>query len=480
LPSSVLQVFIISRVEQALRQTVRLNHTLLINHPTRGKSAMPHPVKTATVILAFCICSVSALGDDWPQWLGPQRDSIWREKGIVETFPKQGLEANWRVPIAGGYAGPAVANGKVFVTDYLRESGDPVNRATKRTRLEGRERVLCFRDGDGSLAWKHEYECPYNVSYPAGPRTTPTVADGKVYTLGTMGNLCCLDADTGNLLWSIDFTKRYNIETPLWGFTGHPLVDGNKLICLVGGEGSVAVALDKDTGRELWSSLSAPEPGYCPPIIVDAGRRRQLIIWHATAINGLDPESGKVYWSVPLKPNYGMSIATPRKSGNHLFASGIGHQAALLTLDSDQPRAEVAWRGDNQTAVYCANSTPLIDDNVIYGVCHDGELRAVELSTGRRLWETYAATTGTRPAPYATAFIVKHEDRYFLFNEKGDLILARLSPDGYQEIGRFNVLEPTGNSFGRTGLVWSHPAFANQSIYARSNKELVCVSLSAE
>lgn len=432
--------------------------------------------KTIAAIVTFCICSVAALGDDWPQWLGPRRDSVWREKGIVKTFPQQGLKVKWRVPVAGGFAGPAVADGKVYVADYVVESGKPVNGPSKRCKLEGQERLLCFSADDGSLVWKHEYACSYDVSYPAGPRVTPTVVDGKVYTLGTMGDLCCLDADTGKLLWSMDFKEQYNTKTPIWGFAGHPLVEGNTLFCLAGGKDSVAVALDKDTGREIWRSLSAPEPGYCPPVMIDAGGRRQLVIWHSTAVNGLDPRTGKVYWSVPLKPSYGMSIATPRKSGNYLFACGIGHKAVLLTLDPDRPGAEIVWRGDSRTAVYCANSTPIIDGNVIYGVCRQGELRGVELSTGRRLWETCAATTGSRPAYYATAFIVKHEDRYFLFNDKGDLILARLSPEGYKEISRFNVLEPTDEGLGRE-VVWSHPAFANQSVYARNDKELVCVSL---
>ena len=440
---------------------------------------MAPAAKAIAAIVTCCVCCVSAFADDWPQWLGPQRDSIWREKGIVETFPQQGLSVKWRVAIAGGYSGPAVAGGKVYLTDYVRESGKAVNSPSRRAELEGRERVLCFNAADGAPLWKHEYRCSYVVSYPAGPRATPTVADGKVYTLGTMGDLRCLDAGTGELLWSKDLKKQYGTGTPIWGFAGHPLVDGRKLICLVGGTGSVAVALDKDSGREFWRSLSAREPGYCPPIIIHAGASRQLVIWHADAINGLDPETGKVFWSVPLKPSYAMSIATPRKYGDHLFASGIGHKGALLKLDRDRPHAEIVWRGDSRTAVYCANSTPLIEADVIYGVCRGGELRGVELSTGRRLWETYAATTGSRRAMYGTAFIVKHEDRYFLFNEKGDLILARLAPKAYEEIGRFHVLEPTGEAFGRK-VVWSHPAFANRAVYARNDKELVCVSLAAE
>lgn len=440
---------------------------------------MTQPLKTLTVMVICLLGCSAALGDDWPQWLGPNRDGVWREKGVVKSFPEDGLDVAWRAPVAGGYSGPAVAGGNVYVTDYVRESGEFANGPSIVPKLEGRERVLCFSAEDGSLVWKHEYPCSYRLSYPSGPRTTPTIAHGKVYTLGAMGDLLCLNAKTGDLLWSKDLKREYNVKTPIWGFSGHPLIDGQKLICLVGGEGSVAVALDKDSGEELWRSISAPEPGYCPPMIIEAGATRQLVIWHPKAINALNPETGKLYWSFPLAPSHGMSIAAPRLSGDLLFASGVGHKGLVLKLDRDHPAAEILWRGDSRTGVYSANSTPIIDGDVIYGVCHQGQLRAVELATGKRLWETLQPTTGSRPAGYGTAFLVKHENGYFLFNDQGDLILAQLSPEGYEEVSRFHVIEPTNESFGRP-VVWSHPAFANRSVYIRNDKELIRVSLAAD
>src|SRR5262249_49255583 len=153
----------------------------------------------------------------------------------------------------------------------------------------------------------------------------------------TEGNLFCLDTTTGKVLWSKVLTKEYKTETPIWGFTGHPLVDGKKLICIVGGEGSVAVAFDKDTGKELWKSLSAAEPGYCPPTSIEAGGVRQLLVWHPEAVNSINPETGKRHWSVPLKPNYGMSIAAPRQLGDYLFVGGITNRSVMLKLDRDKP-----------------------------------------------------------------------------------------------------------------------------------------------
>src|SRR5262245_16908665 len=130
------------------------------------------------------LCAIPAWADDWPQWLGPKRDGVWREQGILEKFPAKGPVVRWRVPIGGGYAGPAVAGGTVYVTDRILPEGasNPDNPFTRK-KVEGKERVLCI-DKKGKVVWKHEYECKYDIQYPAGPRTTPLISGGKVYTLG--------------------------------------------------------------------------------------------------------------------------------------------------------------------------------------------------------------------------------------------------------------------------------------------------------
>ena len=434
---------------------------------------------------SFLLCGVvlsvsvsTAVADDWPQWLGPRRDSVWRESGILETFPAGGPRVKWRVPIDGGYAGPAVAEGRVYVTDYVTD-GDRLTNPNNRARLQGSERVLCFDAADGKLLWKHTYPCAYDLAYPAGPRCTPALAHGKVYTLGAEGHLFCLDAVRGTVLWRHDFKKEYKVETPRWGFAAHPLIDGPRLICLVGGPGSVAVAFDRDTGKEVWRALSAREIGYCPPTLIEAGGTRQLLIWHAEALNSLNPENGKVYWSVPLEPNYGMAIAAPRQLGASLFAGGVGNRSVLLKLAADRPAAEVVWRGKPLTSVYPVNSTPFLEAGTLYGVDTKGALRAVKLETGQRLWATLAPTTGGDPGLAGTAFLVKQGSRFFLFSETGHLIIARLSPKGYDEIGRARILEPVGKAFDRR-VVWSHPAFARRCVFARNDRELVCVSLAAE
>ncbi len=436
----------------------------------------------AAIALTALVVSITteSFADDWPQWLGPQRDGVWREDGIIQRFPNGGLKAKWRVEAAGGYSGPAVADGRVFLTDYVRESGDPTNGPSRINELTGTERVQCFDAETGKRLWVHEASQDYALSYPAGPRATPTVHDGMVYAFGAMGKLWCLKASNGDVVWSKDLKTTYKAKTPIWGFCGHPLVDGNRLICLVGGEGSVAVALNRHTGEEVWAAVSAREAGYAPPTIIEAGGTRQLLIWDADKLNSLNPETGKVFWSQPLQPDYGMSIMAPQKHGDLLFASGIGNVGAAFRLSGERPAADLVWKGDAKTGVYCANSTPQIVDGVIYGVCcRRGQLRGVELTTGKRLWETFEPTSGGRGAGHATAFLTRNGNRWFLFNELGDLIIANLTRDGYEEISRTHLIEPTGEAFGRS-VVWTAPAFANRCVFVRNDKELACFSLAAE
>lgn len=430
--------------------------------------------------LVLCVSALQVSADDWPQWMGPQRDNVWREAGIVDHFPADGPPVVWRAPISGGYSGPAVVNGNVYVMDFIPKGGTNTLDFNNRDRRHGQERVLCF-DQQGKLRWQHSYDTEYLISYATGPRCTPTVADGKVYTLGAMGKLICFQASDGKILWHKDFREDYKADTPMWGFCGHPLVDGKRLFCVVGGEGSIAVAFDKDNGKELWRSLTARESGYCPPTMIQAGGKRQLLIWHAESLNSLDPKTGSVYWSHSLVPSYGMAVAAPRRSGDLLYTSGIRDVSLVVRLLPDRPMAEEVWRGEGKTAVPCSNSTPFLENGMVYGAdCNTGHLRGVRLATGDRIWETLAPTAGgERRASHGTVFIVKHEDRFFLFSETGDLIIARLTPERYEELSRAHLLEATGTAFGRN-VVWCHPAFANRCVYVRNDKELVCVSLAKE
>ncbi|HAM72890.1 MAG TPA: pyrrolo-quinoline quinone [Verrucomicrobiales bacterium] len=446
----------------------------------RSRLLPPRPLSVAALLLLGWTASLTA--EDWPQWLGPRRDGTWRESGILERFPAGGLRPRWRTPVGGGYSGPAVYKGRVYLLDRqlapdVKSPSDPFNRAT----LPGRERVLCLKESDGTLLWEHAYDAPYTVSYAAGPRTTPACDGNRIYTLGTEGHLLCLDARTGSRVWSHEFQKEYGIKTPLWGFAGHPLVDGNRVICLAGGDGSVAVAFDKETGKEVWRALSAKEPGYAPPMIHEFGGRRQLILWHPEGVNALDPATGRVLWTYPTAPiRFGMTIPSPRKSGDHLFLTSFYNGSLMLRVGAS--KADLVWESrkvseKDTDGLHCVMCTPWMEGGFIYGSCSYGQFRCLREETGERLWETYEPTSG-KSERWGHAFVVNHGAESFLFSEKGDLIIASLKPGGYRELSRAHLIDPANHDPGRD-VVWSHPAFANRSVYVRNDREILCVSLAA-
>ncbi len=428
--------------------------------------------RTAVIVSFLMTCAVA---DDWPQWGGPQGDIVWRESGIVDTLPTDGLLPRaWSVPVGEGYSGPAVADGKVYLTDRIL--------------ADRNERVLCFDAESGKQLWMQEYPARYTVSYPAGPRATPVVDDGRVYTIGAVGHMFCLDAATGDQIWRSDFQADYGTELPNWGMAASPMVDGDKLITLVGGsDGALVVAFDKVTGKEIWRSLDDSAVGYCPPVILEFGRRRQLIIWHPTAISALNPETGGVIWEVPWTIRYGLSIPMPRQVDNHLFLTAFYDGPMMLKVGADT--AKVVWRGKGTSeqdtdGLHSIMPTPWVDRNNIFGVCSYGQLRGLNTKTGDRLWETLDATGSGR---WWNAFIIPHQpdaqgqparNRFFLHNEQGDLIIAELTADGYNELSRARLVEPT-RKVQRRMTIWSHPAFAMKSVFARNDKALVRVSLAA-
>ncbi len=436
---------------------------------------------TSCFALACCLLVTStALADNWSGWMGNQRDGVYRETGIIDEVPSSGLDVKWRKEIHGGYAGPAAADGRVFVFDYEKESGKSFNNPGQRANLKGKERLTAFDWESGEQLWQHTYSCPYSVSYPAGPRCTPTVDGDHVYILGSEGDLTCLRASDGDVIWHRQLKNEFQLDVPIWGFSSHPLIDGDLLYTMVGGPGQGIAAFDKKSGEVRWKALDC-KTGYCPPSIINAGGTRQLIVFHPEGIDSLDPSNGSKYWNIDVEPSYEMSITRPMVEGNLMFVSSIHKEAVLIELGKSSPTAEVRWRGQPKNAVHCANSTPLFVGGVIYGTdCNEGSLIAVDSKDGSRLWTTFEATKPgeKRFIKHGTAFLTRvgQSDRYLIMSETGDLQMAKLTSDGFDDLGRFHVLEPTSECFGRD-VVWSHPAYANQTAFVRNDKEIVAVSL---
>ncbi|MEM8995330.1 MAG: PQQ-binding-like beta-propeller repeat protein [Acidobacteriota bacterium] len=416
--------------------------------------------------------------EDWPEWRGAGRGGEWTEapSELVESFPETGLDPAWRTPIHGGYAGPAVSGGLVFVVDFERKG-----------RTAGAESTLALDERSGELKWKRSWPADYvglEPRYATGPRATPTVDGERVFALGAMGQLVALTAADGAVEWRRDFVAEYGTEVPVWGMSGSPVVHGRLLVALVGGKkGATAVAFDKASGEEVWRAIETDgEPGYASPILFDVDGRTQLVLWHPGAIYGLDPATGKELWRVPFEVTLGLTVASPVLSGDKLLVSSFFNGSALVQLGGGSTVKEL-WRGASSSEVdtdglHALITTPVIDGDTIYGVGSYGQLRALDLATGERLWETMAPVV--EKARWAAAFLVKNGDRYVISNDRGELILATLDRrDGYREIDRADLIEPT-SPIGRRekkAVHWSHPAYANGHVVIRNDREVLRVDL---
>jgi outer membrane protein assembly factor BamB len=428
--------------------------------------------------LALIFIAAPLAAEDWPEWRGKGRLGVWSEDGIVETLPPGGLKVVWRAPLRAGFAGPAVASGRVFVADFQETSP-----------LRGVERAIALDEATGKILWTREWPAEYaglQRLYATGPRATPTVDAERVYFLGAKGELACLNANTGAVVWRRDFVKDYQAEIPVWGSVAAPLVDGPRLIAVVGGRpGAKIVAFDKATGKEVWRALSGEsgEPGYSPPVIVEAGGARQLIYWSPDAVTSLDPATGKVHWRQPFPIRLGLNPATPVFSRGRLFVTAFYNGPMMLALDASRPAASMMWKGSSDSEIetdklHSILSTPALDGDYIYGFDSYGPFRCIDARTGARVWESLEPTR--EKARWASGHLVRHAGRWFINNDRGELIVARLSPEGYQELSRAPLIKPTSNPGNRrqAGAVhWSHPAYANRRIYVRNDEEILAASL---
>ncbi|MCY3844237.1 MAG: PQQ-like beta-propeller repeat protein, partial [Acidobacteria bacterium] len=299
----------------------------------------------AALACAVACCLTAALdAEDWPQWRGVDRAAVWQETGIVERFAEGGLIVKWRTPVRAGFAGPAVADGRVFVPDYRETPGT-------RT-MDGRERLVALDEETGAVLWTREWPATYRNIVPVfatGPRATPTVDGDRVYILGAAGMLSCFDTASGDLIWQIDTVADYDVTVPVYGVAHSPLVEGDLLITLLGGEpDAMVVAFDKATGAEAWRALDTnAEAGYSSPIVTTAGGVRQLIVWHPAGVTSLDPATGRTWWEHDFPLASGLTIGTPVRSGRYLLITQVENGGLMLALNPDRPAARPVWTGAN-------------------------------------------------------------------------------------------------------------------------------------
>lgn len=408
------------------------------------------------------------LSQEWPQWRGEKRDGVWRETGELAEFKDGRVPRVWSLPIGAGYAGPVVAGGRVYVTDRLKEP-------------EAVERVLCVDAKTGKRLWLKSYPCVYEgFTYTAGPRASVTVADGVAYALGAAGHLHALDAVDGRPLWARDLRKDHRIRMPDWGISASPLVEGELLITQISGEGEACViALDRRSGETRWTSLP-DKAAYAAPMAVDQGGRRVVIVPLADRVVGLDAPTGALVWSYAMPGSrWPITISTPVLEGDLLFVTTAHVGAALLRL---KPGAvEEVWRRDGRNprsadTLHSVMTTPLILEGRIVGAHTKGEMRCLELMTGKRLWEDTRANPPDTHASFHLGRWGETGDTAWIFNEKGELIFARLTATGFEERTRGQLIEPTKEQLKR-GVTWSHPAFAGGRVFIRNDQELVCAQV---
>ncbi|HUG91018.1 MAG TPA: PQQ-binding-like beta-propeller repeat protein [Planctomycetaceae bacterium] len=391
---------------------------------------------------------------DWPRWRGPRGDGTWHGPPLPEDWPEGPLKTLWRKPVGGGYAGVIVAGQRVFVSDR-QTAGREV------------ERLLGFDAERGEPVWTFEYEVQYgDLDYGNGPRAAPTVADGRVYVLGALGDLNCLDAADGRVQWSTHLARDLRGRRPTWGYAASPLVVDDLVIVQPGAADGALAALDRRTGQPVWRSL-ADEAGYATPILIEHAGRPQLVAWTPQHVAALDPRTGQLAWSIPYEVTMGVSIATPVCHDGIVFVSGYWEGSKAIELGRTSDAARLLWEDNRHLRGLM--SQPLVRDGHAYLLDKVYGLTCFELRTGKKLWDDGNRATPRGRNPQASLVALGDSGRVLVLNSDGELILARITPAGYDEQSRRKIV----------GETWAHPAYSGRRVYARSDTELVCVELPA-
>lgn len=366
-----------------------------------------------------------------------------------------------------GYSGPTVACGRVYVMD-------------RRAEPQG-ERIICLDQNSGKEIWVFAYDCDYRrLSYPLGPRASVTVTQNLAFALGAIGHFHCLDAATGEVRWKKDLDDIYDIQRLVWGVSPSPLVWQDSVIVHFGGaDGACVVAFDMRTGEELWQAID-DRASYSSPIIIEQAGKKALLCWTEKYFHALDPETGKSYWKESYALREGgarMNVATPVLEGEYLFACSQYEGASMYRVFEKALKAEHLWsrggRGDKTGGINPPICTALFRKGHVYGPNLGGEFCCLDAETGEIVWKTSEVTP---PGRWSTVHLVQNKERTWILNEAGDLIIALLSPEGYQEISRARLIQPT-HKIARRKVCWAHPAYAGGCVFARNDKELVCVDL---
>jgi outer membrane protein assembly factor BamB len=395
---------------------------------------------SAAAIFALAVLGLpNANGIDWPNWRGPDLNGISPEKGWQAQWPAAGPKTLWKASVGTGFASFSVSKGRVYTMGNKADT----------------DSVFCLDVNTGQKIWSHSYPCPLDPNaFEGGPCATPTVADGRVYTFSRKGDVCCLDAAQGTVIWSKNLNKELDLAVPRWGCAGSALVQGNMIVLNMG---SAGVALDKVSGKMIW--VSAKTAGaYATPVPLTLGADRCLAILSRQSLVTVKAADGHEVWSYPWKTDYDVNAADPIVAGDRLFiSSGYNHGGAVVKVTAQG--AEKVWENKNIRNHF--NSCVLWEGH-LYGPDDKG-LRCITFDTGELKW-TYPE--------FGKGSLMVADGKMVALSEKGELIIATPTPKAFEPISRAKVL---------TGKCWTTPLLANGHIYCRNAVgDVVCLDVSGK
>lgn len=379
----------------------------------------------------------------WTNFRGPSRDGRYDEQTVKTNWGAGGLTKLWSQPVGGGYSSFSVADGIAYTIEQRR----------------GQETVAAYHVETGRELWTHGWDAEYTDSTGNGPRSTPTWDAGRVYALGALGELRCLDAKTGKPVWAKNILRDNGASNIQWAMAASPLIVDDKVVVMAGGRpGKSVVAYNKATGARVWGALD-DEASYTSPMLVNLAGRRQVLVVTAYRAAGVAPEDGSVLWEHPWRNSAGINISQPIVAGpSRVFLSaGYGKGATLLDIANNGKALAATAVWENVSMKNKFNSSVLHDGHV-YGL-DEGILTCVDVNTGERKWK------GGR---YGYGQVVLASGHLIITTEEGEVVLVRAAPDKHTEIARFQALE---------GKTWNNPAIAGGRLLVRNSGQMACYKL---